>query len=117
MFAVKYLLANAVVSERLNENTFFSVAKKLAVPPELLDFKFNILKRKSWQIESPVMIPAISSNKYRIGGNLMNLLAKIHVSMMDSFFEDGQLLPRKIRWEDGQQGTIDKKLGIRRHQP
>ena len=39
----------------LSEDTFFfSVAKELEVPLELLDFKFRILKRKGWLIESPI---------------------------------------------------------------
>ena len=56
LFAAEYLLKDEVVRERLNEDTFFfSVAKELEVPPELLDFKFRILKLKGWQIESPIL--------------------------------------------------------------
>jgi Zn-dependent peptidase ImmA (M78 family) len=55
LFAAEYLLDDDVVTERLSEDTFFfSVAKELEVPPELLDFKFRILKRKGWLIESPI---------------------------------------------------------------
>jgi len=55
LFAAEYLLEDDVVREMLNEDTFFfSVAKELSVPPELLDFKFRILKRKGWLIESPI---------------------------------------------------------------
>lgn len=39
----------------LGDTFFFSVAKELEVPPELLDFKFRILKLKGWQIESPIL--------------------------------------------------------------
>lgn len=55
LFAAEFLLEDDVVAERLSEDTFFfSVAKELEVPPELLDFKFRILKRKGWLIESPI---------------------------------------------------------------
>jgi len=55
LFAAEHLLEDTVVRERLSKDTFFfSVAKELAVPPELLDFKFRILKRKGWQLESPI---------------------------------------------------------------
>lgn len=56
LFATEYLLDDEIVRERLNEDTFFfSVAKELMVPAELLDFKFRILKRKGWHIESPIL--------------------------------------------------------------
>lgn len=56
IFAAEFLLEDAVVQEKLSEDTFFfSVAKELEVPPELLDFKFRILKRKGWQLESPIL--------------------------------------------------------------
>ncbi len=55
LFAAELLLDDALVKERLTEDTFFfSVAKELRVPAELLDFKFRILKRKGWQITSPI---------------------------------------------------------------
>jgi len=55
LFAAEYLLEDDEVTELLSEDTFFfSVAKELEVPPELLDFKFRILKRKGWLIESPI---------------------------------------------------------------
>lgn len=55
LFAAEYLLKDDVVTERLREDTFFfSVARELEVPPELLDFKFRILKRKGWLVESPI---------------------------------------------------------------
>ena len=56
LFAAEYLLDDEVVRERLNEDTFFfSVAKELMVPAELLDFKFRILKRMGWHIESHIL--------------------------------------------------------------
>ena len=56
LFAAEYLLDDELVADRLTEDTFFfSVAKELNVPPELLDFKFRILKRKGWLIESPIL--------------------------------------------------------------
>ncbi len=56
LFAAEYLLEDAQVAERLNQDAFFfGVARELAVPPELLDFKFRILKQKGWQIESPIV--------------------------------------------------------------
>lgn len=55
VFAAEFLLEDNVVREKLSEDTFFfSVAKELEVPPELLDFKFRILKRKGWHLESPI---------------------------------------------------------------
>ncbi|HHT66260.1 MAG TPA: ImmA/IrrE family metallo-endopeptidase [Clostridiales bacterium] len=55
LFAAEYLLEDEIVRERLSEDTFFfSVAKELSVPPELLDFKFRILKQKGWLVESPI---------------------------------------------------------------
>lgn len=56
LFAAEYLLNDQVVMEMLSADTFFfAVAKELAVPPELLDFKFRILKYKGWQLESPIL--------------------------------------------------------------
>jgi len=33
---------------------FFQAAKALYVPSELLDFKFRILKRRGYKVESPI---------------------------------------------------------------
>lgn len=56
LFAAEYLLDDELVADMLTEDTFFfSVAKELNVPPELLDFKFRILKRKGWLVESPIL--------------------------------------------------------------
>jgi len=55
IFAAEYLLKDEIVREKLSKDTFFfSVAKELKVPPELLDFKFRILKRKGWQLDLPL---------------------------------------------------------------
>ncbi len=56
LFAAEYLLDDEQVAEKLGQDTFFfGVARELAVPAELLDFKFRILKKKGWQIESPIV--------------------------------------------------------------
>jgi Zn-dependent peptidase ImmA (M78 family) len=56
LFAAEFLLDDAEVVERLSEDTFFFyAARDLMVPPELLDFKFRILKAKGLQIEPPLM--------------------------------------------------------------
>lgn len=56
LFAAELLLEDQVVCEKLSDDTFFfSVANELEVPAELLDFKFRILKRKGWHLESPIM--------------------------------------------------------------
>jgi Zn-dependent peptidase ImmA (M78 family) len=56
LFAAEYLLDDDEVMGKLSEDTFFvGVAQELRVPPELLDFKFRILKRKGWQVESPIL--------------------------------------------------------------
>ena len=55
LFAAEYLLDDKEVIEKLNDDAFFfSVAKELYVPPELLDFKFRILKNKGWALDSPI---------------------------------------------------------------
>ena len=56
LFAAEYLLDDDKVIEKLNEDAFFfGVARELFVPPELLDFKFRILKNKGWTLDSPIM--------------------------------------------------------------
>ncbi|MPM76217.1 hypothetical protein SDC9_123214 [bioreactor metagenome] len=55
LFAAEYLLEDQQVIEKLNDDAFFfGVAKELYVPPELLDFKFRILKNKGWALDSPI---------------------------------------------------------------
>lgn len=54
IFAAEYALSDEAVLEQLNDDTtFFSAAKTLRVPPELLDFKFRVLKRIGYSINAP----------------------------------------------------------------
>lgn len=57
LFAAEYLLNDDMVIEKLSEDSFFfGAARELHVPPELLDFKFRILKRKGlMNLESPIL--------------------------------------------------------------
>lgn len=55
LFAAELLLEDAdVLSELNNDGFFFSAAARLRVPPELLDFKFRILKHRGVQLEAPL---------------------------------------------------------------
>jgi len=54
LFAAELLLEDDTVLEQLNRGSFFEAAHALYVPPELLDYKFAILRRKGCQIQSPV---------------------------------------------------------------
>ena len=55
-FAADYLLEDEDVLEMLNADmSFFRAAAELKVPPELLDFKFRMMKRSGVQIvDSPI---------------------------------------------------------------
>lgn len=55
-FAADYLLEDEDVLEKLNADmSFFQAASELQVPPELLDFKFRMMKRNGVQIvDSPI---------------------------------------------------------------
>ena len=54
VFAAELLLKDEDVFELLNEDmSFFGVASTLRIPPELLDFKFRVLKRKGYQFREP----------------------------------------------------------------
>lgn len=54
VFAAELLLKDEDVLELLNDDiSFFSVASTLRVPPELLDFKFRVMKRKGYQFIEP----------------------------------------------------------------
>ena len=56
LFAAEFLLDDRDVLEKLNGDTaFFTAAKLLRVPPELLDFKFRVLKRMGCKIEAPYL--------------------------------------------------------------
>lgn len=56
LFAADILLYDEEVIEKLKEdNFFFGVASDFMVPPEMLDFKFRILKAKRLlMLESPI---------------------------------------------------------------
>lgn len=55
LFAAELIIPDDKILELLNdkEKTFFLIAKELYVPPELLDFKFRILKHNGLRIEVP----------------------------------------------------------------
>lgn len=56
VFASELLLTDEAVLEALNDDMFFfQAAKYLYVPSELLDFKFRILKRRGYKVESPLV--------------------------------------------------------------
>lgn len=55
VFASELLLPDEDVLEVLNKDMFFfQAASALYVPSELLDFKFRILKRRGYKVESPI---------------------------------------------------------------
>lgn len=60
LFAAELIISDDELLELLNERdkSFFSIAKELYVPAELLDFKFRILKNKGLRIESPYIVQA-----------------------------------------------------------
>jgi hypothetical protein len=39
--------------------------------------------------------------------------AKVYVAVIASFSEEGNLYPRKLRWEDGREYMIEKVLDVR----
>ena len=54
VFAAELMLSDEAVQEVLNADTsFFTAASALGVPPEILDFKFRMLKRKGYQFADP----------------------------------------------------------------
>lgn len=55
LFAAELIIPDNDLFELLNDKdkTFFSIAKELYVPAELLDFKFRILKNKGYHLEAP----------------------------------------------------------------
>ncbi len=56
VFASELLLTDEDVLEALNDDMFFfQAASHLYVPAELLDFKFRILKRRGYKVESPIV--------------------------------------------------------------
>ncbi len=55
IFAAEFLLPDENVLTMLNEDiSFFQAASALRVPPELLDFKFRVLKRIGYAINPPL---------------------------------------------------------------
>lgn len=57
IFAADLLLEDSRVLSLLNDDlSFFQAASQLSVPPELLDFKFRILKRKGYQVVDPPFV-------------------------------------------------------------
>lgn len=58
LFAAELLISDEAVTELLNDDlSFFSVARILSVPAELLDFKFRILKHKGYRLEAQLYTP------------------------------------------------------------
>ena len=43
----------------------------------------------------------------------MTSQAKVYVAVIASFSEDGNLFPRRLRWEDGREYAIEKILDVR----
>ena len=43
----------------------------------------------------------------------MTSKAKVYVSVIASFSEDGNLFPRRLRWEDGREYSIEKNFDVR----
>lgn len=55
IFAAEFKLSDEDVLSRLNDDmSFFQAAASLRVPPELLDFKFRVLKRMGYAINPPL---------------------------------------------------------------
>lgn len=56
IFAAELLLPDDEVIKFMNdaEMNFFRAAKELYVPPELMDFKFQVLKNKGYRLEAPI---------------------------------------------------------------
>lgn len=58
VFAAELLLENDQVLEVLNQDvTFFGAAQLLCVPPELLDFKFRVLKHQGYAVAPQLQAP------------------------------------------------------------
>ena len=76
LFAGELLLDDNEVLDTLNDDsTFFTAAAKLRVPPELLDFKFRVMKWKGYKlIEPPVRAKS-------------NFLKNLDINAEDEFVE------------------------------
>ena len=58
IFAADLLMTDEQVLDVLNEDTFFfQAARILKVPSELLDFKFRLMKRRGYHLNSPITAP------------------------------------------------------------
>lgn len=57
IFAAEFLMDDNDVLEKLNEDiSFFGAASLLRVPPELLDFKFRLMKRNGYKLIDPPLM-------------------------------------------------------------
>lgn len=57
IFAAEFLMDDSDVLEKLNEDiSFFGAASLLRVPPELLDFKFRLMKRNGYKMIDPPLM-------------------------------------------------------------
>lgn len=57
IFAADFLMDDDDVLEKLNEDiSFFGAAALLRVPPELLDFKFRLMKRNGYKMIDPPLM-------------------------------------------------------------
>ena len=57
MCAAEFLMDDDDVLEKLNEDiSFFGAASLLRVPPELLDFKFRLMKRNGYKLIDPPLM-------------------------------------------------------------
>jgi Zn-dependent peptidase ImmA (M78 family) len=69
IFAADFLMEDETVLSLLNDDiSFFGAASTMNVPPELLDFKFRVLKRKGYKVIDPP-ITANSDFLKKIGPN------------------------------------------------
>lgn len=57
IFAADFLMEDDAVLSLLNGDvSFFGAADMLGVPPEILDFKFRVLKRKGYKVFDPPIL-------------------------------------------------------------
>ena len=71
IFAADFLMDDDDVLEKLNEDiSFFSAAALLRVPPELLDFKFRLMKRNGYKMIDP---PLMANSNF-----LRNVETEVH---------------------------------------
>ena len=57
IFAAEFLMDDDDFLEKLNEDiSFFGAASLLRVPPELLDFKFRLMKRNGYKLIDPPLM-------------------------------------------------------------